>query len=108
MIDDGELAELVSEARSAMAAPAHARVSLMFEVMPKMVNALDRVSQYQHDLKQVRVDLTAAVRKLREEVWEAQKQHPELTYRAAHVHAAMREVNVIIDRLQRLIYQEQE
>lgn len=76
----------------------------MFEVMPKMVNALDRVSQYQHDLKQVRVDLTAAVRKLREEVWAAQEMHPELTYRAAHVHSALREVNLIIDRLQRLIY----
>lgn len=89
-----------------MSAPIHERVSRTFEVMPRMIDALDRVARYQVELRQVRIDLTTAVRKLREEVWTAQKMHPEVTYRSAQVHAAMQQVNTIIDRLQRLLYQE--
>jgi hypothetical protein len=73
--------------------------------MPKLVEALDRVSLYQTELRDVRSDLTAAVRQLREEVWKAQKLHPEVTYRSAQVHAALIRVNEILDRLDRLIFE---
>lgn len=100
-----ELFDLVAEGHAAMAAPAIERVHACLMVMPKLVDALDRVSLYQTELRDVRTDLTTAVRTLREEVWKAQKQHPEVTYRSAQVHAALKKVNEVLDRLDRLIFE---
>lgn len=105
MIDmDNELIDLVSEGRAAMAAPIQGRVSACFEVLPRLVDALDRVATYQTELRQVRSDLTAAVRNLRVEVWKAQKVNPECTYNNANVHAALVKVNEILAKLDRLIF----
>lgn len=88
-----------------MAAPAVERVHACLTVMPKLVDALDRVALYQTELRDVRLDLTTAVRNLREEVWKAQKLHPDVTYRSAQVHAALGRVNLVLDRLDRLIFE---
>lgn len=101
---DNELIDLVSEGRAAMAAPIQSRVSACFEVLPRLVDALDRISLYQTELRHVRSDLTAAVRKLREEVWKAQKVNPDCTYNNANVHAALIKVNEILGKLDRLIF----
>ena len=105
-VNDDDLLGLVKEGRQALAAPAFDRVHLALVVLPKLVDALDRVALYQVELRQVRVELTAAVRTLREEVWEAQKQHPQVTYRAAHVQKAMTEVNRILDKLDTMLYED--
>lgn len=107
MTANEELLDLVSEGYAALAAPAIERVHACLTVLPRIVEALDRVSRYQTELRDVRSDLTAAVRHLREEVWKAQKVNPEATYRAAHVHAALKKVTEVLDRLDRLIYAEE-
>lgn len=104
-MDEAALLDLVAEGKHALAAPAFERVHLCLVVLPRLVEALDRVALYQVELRQVRVDLTAAVRHLREEVWAAQKKHPEVTYRVAHVQKAMSDVHAILDRLDRLLYE---
>jgi hypothetical protein len=102
--EDMELFDLVAEGHAALAAPVFERVSLALAVLPKLVAALDRVALYQHEMREIRSELTLAVRKLREEVWEAQKTHPEVTYRSAKVHAALVRVNEILGKLDRLIF----
>lgn len=103
-VNEDDLLDLVAEGRSALAAPAIERVHAALTVLPKLVDALDRVALYQVELRQVRVDLTDAVKRLRDEVREAQKMHPEVTYRSAQVRKAMGDVNDILDRLDRLLY----
>lgn len=106
MIRDDELYELVTEGRTALAAPVFARVSATLDVFPRMLDALDRLSRSTEALHAVRVDLTIAVHQMREEVWKAQKEHPEVTYRAAHVHATARHIGEIIDRLEAILHEE--
>ena len=103
MIRDDELYELVTEGRAALAAPTFQRASMAFDVLPKLVDTLDRLSQHTDSLKAIRLDLTIAVHQMREEVWAAQRQHPEVTYRAAHIHATMKHISNIIDRLEAII-----
>lgn len=104
---DYDLLDLIAEGRAALAAPSIERVSMALTVLPKLVTALDRVARYQVELRQVRHDLTVAVRKLREEVWAAQKLHPEVTYRSAQIHAALVKVNEILLKLDRLVFMEE-
>lgn len=99
-----DLFDLVSEGRAALAAPAIERVHACLVVLPKLVDALERVALYQTELKDVRKDLSTAVGTLREEVRKAQELHPEVTYRSAQVRQALNKVTEILDRLDRLIY----
>lgn len=101
---DQELNELVGEAQQALAAPTHERVSRCFDVLPRMVDALDRVALYQHELREVRTELTAAVRAMREEVWKAQKIDPDLTFNGAKIAASLGAVKGLLDKLDRLIH----
>ena len=105
MIDE-ELDELVSEAQAALAAPTHERVSRCFDVLPRVVDALDRVVLYRHELRDTRTQLTAAMRGMREEVWYAQRMHPELTYNAAKIAAALGQIRTLLERLEKLIHGE--
>lgn len=101
---DTDLLDLVAEGHAALAQPAVARVSAVLTIAPLLVDALDRVCQYQVELRDTRRELTVAVRAFREAVWDAQKAHPEVTYRAAHVQTTLRRVSELLDRLDRLIH----
>lgn len=99
-----DLLDLLAEGQAALAQPVMSRVSAVLTVAPLLVDALDRVCQYQVELRDTRRELTVAVREFREAVWEAQKAHPEVTYRAAHVQTTLRRVSELLDRLDRLIH----
>lgn len=101
---DTELRDLLVEGHAALDAPAVARVSNALTVLPRLVEALDRVALYQTELRDVRAQLTQAVRTFRDAVLLAQKQHPEVTYKSAQVQKALSEVNMLLDRLDRLIF----
>lgn len=99
-----ELYALVSEGRAALAAPIHARVSACFEVLPKIVDALERTALYQTELRQVRKELTEAVEEFRTQVYDAQKLHPGVTFNNAHIRASLRKVTEILSKLDRLMF----
>lgn len=101
---DGELLDLVQEGRHALAAPAVERVSNALTVLPKLVDALDRVCAYQTELRDVRGELTVAVRAFREAVWKAQKAHPEVTFHSGDVHKTLMRVSTLLGRLDRLLH----
>lgn len=101
---DRELDELVSEAREALAAPTHERVSRCFDVLPRLTDALDQVCLYQQELRDTRAQLTHAVRTMREEVWRAQKVDPALTFNGAKIAAALGDIRTLLERLDRLIH----
>lgn len=101
---DLELLDLVAEGRNALAAPPLERVAEALRVLPAVVDALDRVAQYQHDVREVRRQLVEAVRAFREAVWAAQKAHPEVTYKGAQVQGALRDVGILLDRLDALLH----
>lgn len=107
MTDREDLFDLVAEGRAALAAPAVERVHACLVVLPKIVEALDRVAMYQLEMRDVRKELTIAIGKLREEVRQAQAMHPEVTYRSAQVRLALVNVTQILDKLDRLIYGEE-
>lgn len=108
MTPDRELDELLSEAHEALAAPVFERVSRALTVLPKLVGALDRVAQTRYEFDTVRAQLTHTVRTMREQVWEAQKQHPDLTYNAAKIHRTMSSITAQLDQLALLLYSPQE
>lgn len=100
---DRELDELLSEAHEALAAPVFERVSRALAVLPKLVSALDRVAQTRYEFHTVRAQLTRTVRAMREEVWEAQKRHPDVTYNAAKIHRTMMSISAQLDQLAALL-----
>jgi hypothetical protein len=104
-VADDDLLDLVAEGRAALAAPSIQRVHACLTVLPRLVDALDRVALYQLELREIRQSLTTKVRKLREEVWAAQKMHPEVTYRSAQVQQAIQAIGADLDRLDRLLFQ---
>ena len=67
-------------------------------------DALDRVAQYQHDVRTLRFELVQALRTFREAVWDAQRRHPEVTYNAAKVHRALADLTILLDRLAALLH----
>lgn len=99
-----ELCDLVAEGHAALAAPTFQRVSEALTVLPKLVDALDRCCVYQTELRDVRHELTAAVRSFREAVWEAQRQHPGVTFQNGRVHLELSKLNELLSRLDRLLY----
>lgn len=101
---DLELVDLVAEGQAALAAPTVARVSEALLILPKLVDALDRVCRYQLELRDVRLELTAAVRSFRQAVWEAQRQHPGVTFQNGRVHLELSKMNELLDRIDRLIH----
>ena len=102
--EDLELVDLIAEGQHALAAPPLERVHAALRVLPSLVNALDRVARYQHDVRALRGELTVAVRAFREAVWDAQKQHPEVTYKAAHVQKTLADLTILLDRLAGLLH----
>lgn len=98
-----DLDELVTEARTAMAAPVHERVSRCFDVLPRMLAALDHVALYRIEVVDTRDLLTTHVRKLREAIWEAQRKHPEVTYNSGPIQREMVAIRELLDRLERLL-----
>lgn len=98
-----DLLDLVAEGRAALAAPTIQRVHACLVILPKLVDALDRVAQQQEQLREIRRSLTVKVGKLRSEVHAAQKQHPDVTYRSAHVQRAIREIAEDLNRLDALL-----
>lgn len=102
--DDLELIDLVAEGQHALAAPPLERVHEALRVLPALVQALDRVAQYQHDVRALRTELTQALRAFREAVWDAQRKHPDVTYNAARVHRTLADLTILLDRLAGLLH----
>lgn len=103
MVFDEELRLLAQEAREALAAPWNEKVSRAFEVLPKVVSALDRAAEFHADLRSIQAELTTALRAFRERVWEAQALEPNLHVNNAHIHKALSKVNQIVQRLETLL-----
>lgn len=100
---DRELDELLSEAHEALSAPVFERVSRALTVLPKLVNALDRVAQTRYEFLTIRSQLTRTVRAMREEVWEAQKKHPDVTFNAAKIQRTTMSISTQLDQLAALL-----
>lgn len=101
---DVELCDLLAEGKAALRSSPFERVSNCLTVLPKLVVALDRVSLYQTELRDVRAELTKAMRGLREEIWTAQKTEPGSTYRRAHIQKHLARMLELIDTADRLIH----
>lgn len=95
--------ELVSEARYALAQPHHLRAAACILVMPRLIDALDQVSLLEFELTRVRVELTKAVRELRERVAEAQRTHFGRAAAERQVYDAVLAVNACLDRLDEIL-----
>lgn len=100
-----DLTELIAEGRRALTAPSHERVHLSLVVLPKLVGALDRVALYQHDIKQIRAELTTEVRAMREAMWKADKGMHVPNYSTGIVQKHMVNLTKILDKLEVFIYE---
>lgn len=103
MTTDTELDELLEEARLALVAPPHERVHRTLVVVPKLVNALDRAATARLQLRTARAQLTFTVRRMREQVWAAQRLHPEVTFDAGRIHRTMVSLAAQLDQLAQLL-----
>lgn len=101
---DAELCDLLAEGKAALQSSPIERVSNALTVLPKLVNALDRVALYQVGLRDVRKDLTKAVRALRSEIWASQRMHPEVTYGAGRIQSHLTHLLELLDRADRLLH----
>lgn len=99
-----ELDELISEAHDALRAPYSERVSRALLVLPKLVDALDRVARRRAEFTDARAQLTQTVRAMREQVWDAQKRHPEVTYNGGQIQRTMLSLQAQLDQLALLLY----
>lgn len=99
------LKQLVEKGKEALHAKfAPDRVTLALAVMPLLVNALDQIVKREDKVLALRMELTAAVRELREQVWAAQKMHPEVTFANAHIYRILREINGILVKIDRELF----
>lgn len=97
------LLELVSDARHALALPYQMRAAECLRIMPELIHALDQVSLLEFELTRVRVDLTRAVRILRERIAEANRTFFKQAAAERHVYDAVLAVNDCLDRLDEII-----
>ena len=100
-----DLLDLVQEGREALAAPVMQRVHACLVVLPKLVDALDRIAQQQECLREIRKSLTIKVGRLRAEVHAAQKLHPDATYRSAIVQRAIRDIADDLTQLDGILHE---
>lgn len=103
-MSDAELDELLAEAHSVVNDRSVARVSRTLEVLPRMLTALDRVVLYRRELSDTRIELTQAVRRMREAVWALQKSDPGITLGAAHIEREVHVIRRLLDRIDRLLH----
>lgn len=101
---DVELDDLLAEARLAANDRTVARVSRTLDVFPRVVVALDRVVLYRRELRDSREELTVAVRRMREAVWQLQKADPSVTLGAAHIEREVHVIRRLLDRIDRLLH----
>lgn len=99
-----ELCDLLAEGKAALRSSPIERVHNALTVLPRLVDALDRCCIYQTELRDVRKELTVAVRALRTEIWAAQRMHPEVTYGAAQIQRHMTRLLELLDRADRLLH----
>lgn len=97
--------ELVSDARHALALPYQQRAVECIRIMPLLIDALDQVSLLEFELTRIRVDLTRAVRTLREKLDEAKRTHFGRAQAERHVYDAVLAVNDCLDRLDEILVQ---
>jgi len=98
-----ELYDLVAQGQEALAAPPLARVSKALLVLPALVEALDDLCHTEHQLRHLRLELTAASHGFREAVWASMRVHPEITYKNADVQRQLERILGVIDRLDELL-----
>lgn len=101
---DAELCDLLAEGKAALRSSPIERVSNALTVLPRLVDALDRCCLYQTELRDVRKELTVAMRALRTEIWAAQRVHPDLTFRGGHVQKHLAHLLELLDRAERLLH----
>lgn len=97
--------ELVTEARTALSLPYQQKAAECIRVMPLLIEALDQVSLLEFELTRIRVDLTRAVRNLRERLDEAKRTHFGRNKAEQHVYDAVLQVNDCLDRLDEILVQ---
>lgn len=98
-----ELIELVGEGHAALAAPPMERVYAALVVLPKLVAMLDVVATRSVEMANIRRDLTLAVRRFREQVWDIQKQDPGVTLSGGPVGKSLADIDSLLARLDALL-----
>lgn len=97
------LFELISEARLAISLPYQQKCSECIRVMPQIIEAMEQVALLEYELTTIRVDLTKAVRELRDSLDEARRTHFGRQQAERHVYDAVMKVSDCLDRLDELI-----
>lgn len=101
---DAELCDLLAEGKAALSSSPFERVSNCLTVLPKLVNALDRVAMYQTELRDVRRELTIEMRALRMEIWAAQRMDPSVTFRGGPIQKHFNRMLELIDKADELLH----
>lgn len=99
------LFDLISEARHALALPYHQRAAECLRVLPSLIDALEQVALLEYELVAIRVNLTKAVRELRDRITEANRTFFKQAAAERHVYDAVLAVNDCLDRLDELLVQ---
>lgn len=101
------IGQLVSDARHALAMPYHLRPGACLAVMPELIHALDQVSLLEFELSRIRIDLTKAVRELRDRIAEANRTFFKQAEAERHVYNAVLAVNDCLDRLDEILVRQE-
>lgn len=78
------------------------RVSLVLDVFPRMVDALDHVVLYRTEFADVRRDMTMAMRAFREAAWRWEREHGQRAP-TGDMQAAWTRLNTLARRAERLL-----
>jgi len=103
MTPDKELRAHLEQGKAALRAAPRDRVHEALTVLPLLVADLDRVCLYQTELRDIRAELTVQVGEFRSLVRQVQRRHPDVTYRAAAVEKAARDIDHLLGRISELI-----
>lgn len=104
IIEWEDLLDLVAEGRAALAEPDNRRPRACVEVLPKIVDALERVALYKVEIIAIKGELAAVVSSLRDAVTKAQASEFSVAARSLDVKKALNLVPPLLDRIDRLIY----
>lgn len=97
--------QLVTDARTALALPYQQKCAECVRVMPALIEALEQVGTLEYELVAIRVNLTKAVRELRDRIAEANRTFFKSAQAERHVYDAVLAVNDCLDRLDELLVQ---
>src|SRR5688500_15070997 len=99
-----DLLDLVAEGREALAQPDNRRPTACVDVLPKIVDALERVALYKVEIIAVKAELASVIAALRDAVTTAQASQFSSVARTLDVKKALSQVPLILDKIDRLVY----